>query len=521
MFPFSFPVQGHRPGVYIRLRFTGVPCELVNNFDPRTPLLLGGLQRSEEAPGYMQLRLKRHRWFPKVLKNRDPLVFSIGWRRFQSIPVFAIKDNNERHRMLKYSPEHMHCLASVWGPMAPPGTGVLAVQKLGGDAAHWRIAATGVVLQLDASVRVVKKLKLVGTPFKIHRHTAFINGMFNSRLEAAKFEGASIRTVSGIRGTIKKALGSGAQAGARDGAYRATFEDKPLLSDVVFLRAWVQVEVPKFYNPVTNLLAPQSMQARAPKPGRKDAAADDVAMVEGQGPLENGVAAVDDREFVPAAKFCGRRPGFVFTTGPRGLGYYEDRGPSAAPGKKPTPLVSGASAPSVNGAVANGAAAGGGAAGAAEGASAGWVAMRSVADLRREAGVGAPRNSDSLYRPIERRPKVFNPLRIPASLQAALPFQSKPKLEAKRKRKTLEQRRAVVLEPEERKKVSLVAQLNAIRNAKAEKRAAQRARYEAKAAKKAEEEEAWRAKYNKEERKKRYVEQGMAEKRKAKKAREG
>ena len=53
-------------------------------------------------------------------------------------------------------------------PPKPPG--VVALQAgvaLNPSSACWRIAGTGVVLEQEADLRVVKKLKLVGTPFKV------------------------------------------------------------------------------------------------------------------------------------------------------------------------------------------------------------------------------------------------------------------------------------------------------------------------------------------------------------------
>ncbi len=247
-------VEGYRAGKYAKLVLENVPAEFVSRFDARLPIIVGGLTATEDRWGFVQVRIKRHRWHKKILKTNDPLIFSLGWRRFQSMPIYSISDSRTRNRMLKYTPEHMHCFGTIYAPLIAPNSGFVCFNSMSGGTPGFRIAATGTVLSVDESTEIVKKLKLTGTPYKIFKNTAFIKDMFNTSLEIAKFEGAAIKTVSGVRGQIKRALSK------PEGHFRATFEDKILVSDIVFLRAWYPIKPHRFCNPVTNLIGWQPMR---------------------------------------------------------------------------------------------------------------------------------------------------------------------------------------------------------------------------------------------------------------------
>ena len=242
--------EGFKPGTYLKIVFENVPCEFVNNFQSTIPIILGGLLPTEMKFGVMNSRVRRHRWHKKILKSNDPVIFSLGWRRFQTLPIYTTTDSRTRTRMLKYTPEHAYCQASFYGPLCNPNTPFMGVQFVDNEnlSGSFRIALTGTVEEIDTQVEIVKKLKLVGYPSKIFKNTAFVKDMFSSMMEVAKFEGAQIKTVSGIRGEIKRALSK------PEGEYRATFEDKIVMSDTIILRTWYPVKLKKFYNPVTSML---------------------------------------------------------------------------------------------------------------------------------------------------------------------------------------------------------------------------------------------------------------------------
>lgn len=352
-------IEGYKAGSYVRLVFKNLPCEFVENFQPEYPVVVGGLLPTESRFGIMNARIRRHRWHKKILKSQDPLILSLGWRRFQTLPIYTTSDSRTRNRMLKYTPEHAYCFASFYGPFVAPGTPFLGFNIVANSltTGSFRISATGVVEDLNSSVEIVKKLKLVGYPYNIFRNTAFIKDMFSNSLEVAKFEGASLRTVSGIRGEIKRALSN------QDGNFRATFEDKILMSDVVFLKTWYPVKVKKFYNPVCSLLLKNHSE---------------------------------------------------------------------------------------------------------------WQGMKLTGQVRAERGVEVPSNPDSNYEKIERPERKFNPLRVPKSIQSALPYQSQIHEMKAQKKPTYMSKRAVVIGGEERKARDLMQKVATIRREKESKNAAKK-----------------------------------------------
>lgn len=129
--------------------------------------------------------------------------------------------------------------------------------------------------------------------------------------------------------------------------------------------------------------------------------------------------------------------------------------------------------------------------------------MRLTGQVRKEQGIKTPLQRDSAYKvkdiafhchiytpntflkPIERVPPNFKPLRIPKQLQAALPYAVKSKIA-----KPQPEKRAVIMEPEERRAVELLQQIRAVNKDKiVRQKAKRRGRQEEFKKKKAEVEE--------------------------------
>ncbi|KAG9052125.1 Glycoside hydrolase 2 (Mannanase, beta-galactosidase) [Serendipita sp. 407] len=99
-----------------------------------------------------------------------------------------------------------------------------------------------------------------------------------------------------------------------------------------------------------------------------------------------------------------------------------------------------------------------------------WEGMRLTGQVRKEYDLSAPQNINSTYKSVIRPSRRFNPLKISKKLQKDLPYASKPRLAKPAKTKTYLQKRAVVLEPEEKRALTILQEMRALDKDKSIKR---------------------------------------------------
>ena len=61
-------LEGYRAGKYAKMVLEGVPSEFVTRFQARLPIIVGGLSATEDRFGFVQVRIKRHRWHKRIRK---------------------------------------------------------------------------------------------------------------------------------------------------------------------------------------------------------------------------------------------------------------------------------------------------------------------------------------------------------------------------------------------------------------------------------------------------------------------
>lgn len=209
----------HIPGTYVKFEL---------NVNSDSLLVIGSYLPTEGTNILLKGKITKNKWQSFDLKSNAPYFFSVGWCRFQAIPTFC-----KGNAFTKYCKEFSEIV--FFGPSVPLGTTFFVYSY----DAEYKILGTGQVLDINGNYAVKKKLKLIGHPKKIVGQNVIIQSMFSSSTEASRFLHARLNTVSGIRGLLKNTSGN-------DGCVRAVFEGSILMSETVFLKCFVPVNVYKY-----------------------------------------------------------------------------------------------------------------------------------------------------------------------------------------------------------------------------------------------------------------------------------
>ena len=73
-------VEGVTENRYVRILFNNMSVNVITSFNPKNIYIIRGLLKSEEILTNIQVMVLIHRYCPKVIKSKETIIVSNGWR---------------------------------------------------------------------------------------------------------------------------------------------------------------------------------------------------------------------------------------------------------------------------------------------------------------------------------------------------------------------------------------------------------------------------------------------------------
>ncbi len=164
-----------------------------------------------------------------MLRTKDVYTVLIGYRMLEVSVLFSESSTDNLHRMLRrvtLSSARLSVAGSVVAPVQFGPVPVLLFQPPTQPYVHEPIlhCASGSVFAFQPQRVMLKRVRLAGQPFKIHKHSAVIRFMFFHPRDVKYFSPVQLTSAHGRIGHIKEPLGTHGYMKVNDTVYLNLFK---------------------------------------------------------------------------------------------------------------------------------------------------------------------------------------------------------------------------------------------------------------------------------------------------------
>ncbi|MCO5562342.1 hypothetical protein L7F22_015968 [Adiantum nelumboides] len=216
------------------------------------PFTLFGLMRHEHKKSVLNFTCTRNTEYEGTVKSKDPLILSLGPRRFKINPIFSqhtrSTGSNNVHKFERFLRPGVGSISvcSIFAPVtfgSPSAVlfkertleGVNGYDQRGVGARQMPyLVGSGNLLSAEPTRINAKRIVLTGHPFKVHKKTATIRFMFFNPEDVRYFQPVTLHTKYGRTGHIKDSLGT-------HGYFKAHFDGPINQMDTIMLTLYKRV----------------------------------------------------------------------------------------------------------------------------------------------------------------------------------------------------------------------------------------------------------------------------------------